>query len=384
MAVPLADLLYSDPYTVLTEEVTYSRYLGLHRAAGVLCHHLVFAQPTIEWQIWIDAGEQPLVRQFAISYVREPGEPQYAAVLSKWKLSPTIPDSIFRFEAPRGRRSEWTPHHSCRSVLVGLRRSDDMTLNFCSGRLPALTCLLAIVLSVLVPVGDAFAQRRGSVRSTNRSAGTSQRATTPRTQSGNTSTRTTTGQTRSGETVTGSRNVTKDGDTVTVDRDVQSSSGASASKSKEVEVDDGRVESVERSTTATDRYGRTAQYEGKAEREGAGWEFEGEGKNRYGKDVEVDGYGARGYYGTGVVADVEGGRYGNRTVVAGKPYGGPTYVRQLPYGARPHTYWGRPYYSHGGAYYRPYPGRGGVVVYGYVPPPYCIVLPSSLRWAPSS
>jgi len=102
VSVPLADLLYSDPYAVLTEGVTYSRYLGLHRAAGVLCHHLVFAQPTIEWQIWIDAGEQPLVRQLAISYVREPGEPQYLATLSKWKLSPPIPENIFHFEPPEG------------------------------------------------------------------------------------------------------------------------------------------------------------------------------------------------------------------------------------------------------------------------------------------
>ena len=129
---------------------------------------------------------------------------------------------------------------------------------FSGRRLPALTCLAAIALSVLVPVGDAFAQQRGSVRSTNRSSG-SQRATTERTVSGNTSSRTTTGQTRQGETVTGSRNVTKDGDTVNVDRNVQSSSGASVSKSKEIEVDDGRVESVERNVSATDRYGRTAQ-----------------------------------------------------------------------------------------------------------------------------
>ena len=100
VAVPLADLLYSDPYSVLTEDVTYSRYLGLHLAAGVLCHHLVFSQPTIEWQIWIDAGDQPLVRQLAISYVREPSEPQYVATLSKWRLLPSLPDDLFGFEPP--------------------------------------------------------------------------------------------------------------------------------------------------------------------------------------------------------------------------------------------------------------------------------------------
>ena len=41
---PLADLLYSDVYAVLSEGITYGRYLGIHRAAGVPCHHLVFAQ----------------------------------------------------------------------------------------------------------------------------------------------------------------------------------------------------------------------------------------------------------------------------------------------------------------------------------------------------
>jgi hypothetical protein len=98
--VPLADLFYADPYAALTEAVTYSRYLGLHRAAGIQCHHLVFAQPTIEWQIWIDAGERPLPRKMAITYVREPGEPQYVATITKWKLAPALPDTLFRFEAP--------------------------------------------------------------------------------------------------------------------------------------------------------------------------------------------------------------------------------------------------------------------------------------------
>jgi hypothetical protein len=102
VAVPLADLLYNDPYTVLTGDVTYSRYLGLHLAADVLCHHLVFSQPTIEWQIWIDAGDQPFIRQLAISYVREPGEPQYVATLRKWRLLEALPDDLFRFEPPEG------------------------------------------------------------------------------------------------------------------------------------------------------------------------------------------------------------------------------------------------------------------------------------------
>ncbi len=69
------------------------------------------------------------------------------------------------------------------------------------------------------------------------------------------------------------------------------------------------------------------------------------------------------------MADVEGGRYGDRTVVAGRAYGGPVHAAQLPYGARPYNYHGHAYYGYGGAYYRPYTYHG-VPYYGYMHPPW--------------
>jgi hypothetical protein len=102
VVLPLTDLVQSDPYAVLAEGVTYGRYLGLHQAAGVPCHHLVFAQATIEWQIWIDAGADPLPRKLAISYVDEAGEPQYTATIRRWSLDPDFPEGLFTFEAPEG------------------------------------------------------------------------------------------------------------------------------------------------------------------------------------------------------------------------------------------------------------------------------------------
>jgi hypothetical protein len=100
--LPLADLLYSDPYAVLMEGVSYGRYLGIHQAAGVDCHHLALSQDTIEWQIWIDAGDKPLPRKLVISYVQEPGEPQYSAVIRRWNLDSKAPEGLFTFEAPDG------------------------------------------------------------------------------------------------------------------------------------------------------------------------------------------------------------------------------------------------------------------------------------------
>jgi hypothetical protein len=235
-----------------------------------------------------------------------------------------------------------------------------------------------------LPEAPVYAQRRGgggrsrgSVSSVNRSApgtggswsGPRTSGTTSRTATGSGSSRTTTAETRSGQSATADRNVSKSGDEVTVDRNVQTSGGASKSSQKTYETDDGRVQSVERDVQATSRSGQTAEWEGKAERSGYGWEFEGEGKNRYGQNVEAEGYGARGPYGGGVVADVEGGRYGDRTVVAGRAYGGPVHAASLPYGARPYAYHGHSYYYHGGAYYRPYHYHG-VPYYHYMPPPW--------------
>ena len=99
---PLVDILYADPYEVLTESVSYGRYLGIHQAAGVPCHHLVFSQETIEWQIWIDASDKPLPRKLVISYVHEPGEPKYSATIRRWNLDPNFPEDLFTFEAPEG------------------------------------------------------------------------------------------------------------------------------------------------------------------------------------------------------------------------------------------------------------------------------------------
>lgn len=102
VVVPLSDLVYSDPYSVLMEGVLYGEYRGIHQAAGVACHHLAFTQEDIEWQLWIDAGDEPLPRKLLITYVDEPGSPQYSATIRRWTLKPAFTDELFRFEAPEG------------------------------------------------------------------------------------------------------------------------------------------------------------------------------------------------------------------------------------------------------------------------------------------
>ena len=83
-------------------EVLYGKYLGVHQAAGVPCHHLSFGQDGVEWQIWIDAGAQPLPRKLAIAYWDQPGVPQYQAVFRHWTLDPKLTADQFVFKLPTG------------------------------------------------------------------------------------------------------------------------------------------------------------------------------------------------------------------------------------------------------------------------------------------
>ena len=100
--IPLADFLYADVYDRLMSKVERGVYLGIHEAAGVPCHHLSFEQATIDWQLWIDAGADPLPRKLVISYKTEDEVPQYAVTIRTWNLSAKVPEALFRFTPPEG------------------------------------------------------------------------------------------------------------------------------------------------------------------------------------------------------------------------------------------------------------------------------------------
>ena len=63
LVVPVADFVYADPYAVLTENVEFDSVLGEHACGEKRCHHLLFTQEVIDWQIWIEIGPHPVPRR---------------------------------------------------------------------------------------------------------------------------------------------------------------------------------------------------------------------------------------------------------------------------------------------------------------------------------
>ncbi len=104
LVVPLADIVVSDPYTSAMRNTRVGFYVGLHHVRGVPCHHLAFRQDTLDWQIWIDAGDKPVPRKLLITFTHFPGQPQWTAELSNWDLEPTINEDDFVFHPPADSR----------------------------------------------------------------------------------------------------------------------------------------------------------------------------------------------------------------------------------------------------------------------------------------
>ena len=102
LTLPLADLLFRNPYETLISNVQVGSYMGLVKVGDYSCHHLLFEQELIDWQIWIDAGQTPVPRKFVITYKQEPGQPGYSVIMDKWNFKPTFAGDMFKPNPPAG------------------------------------------------------------------------------------------------------------------------------------------------------------------------------------------------------------------------------------------------------------------------------------------
>src|SRR4051812_4756525 len=97
---PGADLLYSNPYAALTEDVVSGRYLGVEPVGNRMCHHLAFRGNETDWQLWVEDGPRALPCRFVIVSKHETGAPQFAVTTSGWSPAPGFSPETFAFEPP--------------------------------------------------------------------------------------------------------------------------------------------------------------------------------------------------------------------------------------------------------------------------------------------
>ena len=100
VVLPLMSLRRGTPAENYGADATVRRYLGVHDVEGIACHHLLFRGDEIDWQLWIQDGDTPLLRKSVVTYKQLEGAPQDVVVLTEWLLDPTLEDELFEAELP--------------------------------------------------------------------------------------------------------------------------------------------------------------------------------------------------------------------------------------------------------------------------------------------
>jgi hypothetical protein len=97
--LPGADLLLSNAYEVLMEDVLEAKHIGQGVINGVECEHLAFRNQDTDWQLWVAVGDHPIPCKYVITSKAVAGAPQYTLVIKDWKTDEVAADA-FAFQPP--------------------------------------------------------------------------------------------------------------------------------------------------------------------------------------------------------------------------------------------------------------------------------------------
>jgi hypothetical protein len=98
IALPLEDLFrWNDPNSVRAEKLKSGYQLGTATIAGVKTDHYVFREDEVDWEVWIQQGEQPLPRKVVIVDRTDPARPTFISRLT-WNVNPPLNPADFTFQ----------------------------------------------------------------------------------------------------------------------------------------------------------------------------------------------------------------------------------------------------------------------------------------------
>jgi hypothetical protein len=97
IGAPGADLLTTDAYTLLTDDIVNAKYIGHGVIGGVDCDHIAVRDHDTDWQIWIERGDNPIPRKYVITSKAVTGAPQYTLLVRDWKEGEALGAEALKF-----------------------------------------------------------------------------------------------------------------------------------------------------------------------------------------------------------------------------------------------------------------------------------------------
>lgn len=95
---PAADLLSSDAFEIMMDNVIGGKDLGSGVVGGEVCDHLAFRTMDTDWEIWIADGDVPRPCRFTITSRMMAMAPSYTVQISNWKSGTDVASDDFQLE----------------------------------------------------------------------------------------------------------------------------------------------------------------------------------------------------------------------------------------------------------------------------------------------
>jgi len=100
--VPVSDLVYSDAFPLLMQDVNYAAVIDKAFIGGIKCDHLLFSRPGVDFQIWVSEGSMPLPLKYVVTDTTTPELLSISTLMSDWNVEPKVDDGQFTFVPPKG------------------------------------------------------------------------------------------------------------------------------------------------------------------------------------------------------------------------------------------------------------------------------------------
>jgi hypothetical protein len=100
LIAPGADLLTTKPLALDVTDVVSGEHIGMTSIGDVTVHHLAFRGREVDWQLWVQDGDEPLPVRYVITSKWQTGAPEYLLNLSDWDVASTFDPATFSFTPP--------------------------------------------------------------------------------------------------------------------------------------------------------------------------------------------------------------------------------------------------------------------------------------------
>ncbi len=131
MALPLADLFYSNPAKALLSDTTTGGYAGTENVGETPCHHLAFRDVGVEWEVWL-----PVQGRATADAVQDRGQTPHRPAADRsdvQELEPRAADERRHIHAERAGGIRGHRHPAAGRCGQDRGRVDDCPRACCSG-----------------------------------------------------------------------------------------------------------------------------------------------------------------------------------------------------------------------------------------------------------